>query len=429
MLVSCVLLGGCGGGGSPQVVVGDDATGSTGTTGSVTTEMISTTSQGATSGDEPSTSGGVSESGETGENGSSTGVVERPPPEPDPIFGTFLWPVGAWISADEYYQTGLVHSGSADLSGPYWSAVGAARGGDVIAAEWSDIGGYLVRIDHGGGYSTLYSHLSESPLVAVGDVVEANELLGYLGRTGNAYRGGAHVHFSIDLDSQRQVIPSLEHATWVERGQPIPGTWAGLDEVVLPPQTFEVRVTADALPIHAGPSQGEDVVGELQADELVTVYGSSVGYYRIWHQNADGWIVHSGTVPAESGVFGVQVGGSAAPVTSEPGAGASVVGSVSSGSLVTVFEEAGGFYRVLYDLPTTYEWLDVADAEPTPRFSTRLRAPSANVRSGPGIEHDVIGSLGFFDEFIVEAEENGWYRVDLDGQQAWVAGWFTSGRL
>ena len=378
---------------------------------------------------EPSTSGVETSTSAAGDSESSTGEPELPPPDPDPVFGVFAWPVDAWVSATDYYQTGAPHGGSADLSGVYWSPVGAARAGTVVESRWTSIGGYLVRIDHGNGYRTLYSHLTEPPIVQEGDEVETNEVIGYLGRTGNAFRGGAHVHFSIQLDGTRHIIPTLDFAQWVQRGQPIPGDWSGLETIELPHETFDVRVTARALPVFAGPAQDEPVVGELGEGALATVRGSHRGYYRIWHEGREGWIVHSATQPIDSQLFGVKVTASSASVFASPDAGAQVVGSLQAGDLVTVFEEQGEHYRFLYDLPTTYEWLRVADTESTAEFRTRIRAASANVRSGPGIEHAAVGSLAFFDAFTVLEVDTGWYRLRYEGQDVWVAGWLTSGPL
>jgi hypothetical protein len=369
-----------------------------------------------------------STSGETAAE-SSTGEPELPPPDPDPVFGAFAWPVDAWISATDFYQTGSPHSGSADLSGPYWTPVGASRAGTVVESRWTTIGGYLVRIDHGDGYRTLYSHLTEPPIVEEGDAVETNEVIGYLGRTGNAFRGGAHVHFSIQYNGDRQIIPTLDFAQWVQRGQPIPGDWTGLDTIELPHETFDVRVIGGSLPVFEGPAQDEAIAGVLLEDEVVTVRGSDRGYYRIWHAGAEGWIVHSATQPVGSQLFGVKVVPSTASVYAEPNAGAEVVGSMSAGDLVTVFGQDDDYYRFLFDLPTTYEWLRVADVEPSPQFRARVRASSVNVRTGPGIEHDAIGSLAFFDTFTVHEVQDGWYRLTYDDQDAWIAGWLTSGRL
>jgi hypothetical protein len=54
-------------------------------------------------------------------------------------------------------------------------------------------GGYWVKIDHGGRWTTQYLHLLEPPLVEVGDEVERGQQLGQVGSTGRS--GAPHLHY------------------------------------------------------------------------------------------------------------------------------------------------------------------------------------------------------------------------------------------
>lgn len=85
-----------------------------------------------------------------------------------------------------------------DIVGPIGSAVYAVASGQVVYANWSDIGyGYLVVVDHTDGLQTLYAHL-QSFAVGEGWTVYPDTALGVMGGTGNAV--GWHLHFEVRLN-------------------------------------------------------------------------------------------------------------------------------------------------------------------------------------------------------------------------------------
>ena len=84
--------------------------------------------------------------------------------------------------------------------------IAAASGVPVLAAGAGrviDVGEYLflgrtVILDHGQGFLTLYSHLSEVN-AAPGDTVASGTIIGKVGTTGRAT--GPHLHFSVYLNT------------------------------------------------------------------------------------------------------------------------------------------------------------------------------------------------------------------------------------
>jgi murein DD-endopeptidase MepM/ murein hydrolase activator NlpD len=80
-----------------------------------------------------------------------------------------------------------------DIANAYGTPEVAADGGRVVFAGWGSYGIY-VQIDHGNGFTTVYGHM-ERVVVAVGQVIQPGQLLGYMGATGRAT--GPHLHFEI----------------------------------------------------------------------------------------------------------------------------------------------------------------------------------------------------------------------------------------
>ncbi len=86
-----------------------------------------------------------------------------------------------------------------DIAATEGSEVRAVHAGQVIYAGWLDGYGKALIIDHGGGYHTVSSHLSEI-LKQVGDTVSRGEVVGYVGETGSLK--GAYLYFEIRFNGK-----------------------------------------------------------------------------------------------------------------------------------------------------------------------------------------------------------------------------------
>lgn len=107
----------------------------------------------------------------------------------------FRWPVEGQITSKFGWRHGRQHKGI-DI----WNAacsralIYASSSGVVTRAGYTNGYGNLVVIDHGGGWVTYYAHLSRIS-VGKGQRIEAGDVVGNMGRTGNAT--GYHLHFEI----------------------------------------------------------------------------------------------------------------------------------------------------------------------------------------------------------------------------------------
>lgn len=104
--------------------------------------------------------------------------------------GAFSWPASGMIYQD--YWSG--HPGL-DIADHLGAPVLAADSGYVVAAGWDNTGyGYIVVIDHGNGFQTMYAHL-QAYYVEAGDNVTKGEQIAEMGSSGNST--GPHVHFEV----------------------------------------------------------------------------------------------------------------------------------------------------------------------------------------------------------------------------------------
>lgn len=129
-----------------------------------------------------------------------------PPPPPSAVTtrGAFRWPAGGAVTSPFGPRWGRRHTGL-DIDGVTGAPVTSAKEGIVKQAGWNNAYGLSVTVDHGGGITTLYAHLSKVD-VRVGGSVGAGTYLGALGATGQVT--GDHLHFEV-LQGGEQKDPML----------------------------------------------------------------------------------------------------------------------------------------------------------------------------------------------------------------------------
>jgi murein DD-endopeptidase MepM/ murein hydrolase activator NlpD len=99
---------------------------------------------------------------------------------------------------DPFTGRARFHSGL-DIKARWGDPIGACLPGVVQFAGWYHGYGQLLIINHGGGVTTHYAHLS-SFAVQVGDKVERGVLIGYAGSTGRAT--SPHLHYEVRIDGK-----------------------------------------------------------------------------------------------------------------------------------------------------------------------------------------------------------------------------------
>lgn len=88
------------------------------------------------------------------------------------------------------------HSGQ-DIEAAWGDPVVAGASGKVTFVGWQNGYGQLVEIDHGGGLTTRYGHLSHID-VAQGASVSRGEFIGRVGSTGRST--GPHLHYEVRIN-------------------------------------------------------------------------------------------------------------------------------------------------------------------------------------------------------------------------------------
>lgn len=123
---------------------------------------------------------------------------------------------------------GRRHQGT-DILSPRGTAIRAIAAGTVIFADKQRLSGYTIKIEHADGWKSTYMHLNNdtpgtddgrggedaafAPGLAAGDTVEAGQLIGWVGDSGNAEHTITHTHLElIHNDTKLNPYPYLATA-------------------------------------------------------------------------------------------------------------------------------------------------------------------------------------------------------------------------
>jgi murein DD-endopeptidase MepM/ murein hydrolase activator NlpD len=134
-----------------------------------------------------------------------TGIPIRQPPKVTPKLtaGGYVFPVyGPSSFVDSFGGprsdvSGGWHHGD-DIFAPLGAPVLAVASGTVFSVGWNKIGGNRLWVRDGQGNLFYYAHLSAfTPLSINGNKVNAGDVLGFVGNTGDAQGTPTHLHFEI----------------------------------------------------------------------------------------------------------------------------------------------------------------------------------------------------------------------------------------
>lgn len=117
---------------------------------------------------------------------------------------SFVWPTRGTITQE--YRQG--HRGI-DIAGAMGTPILAAKGGEVVYAEWDSLGlGNAIKLKHADGTYTVYGH-NQRLWVRKGQRVQQGEAIAAMGSTGNST--GPHLHFELRLgDRPRRWLDPLD---------------------------------------------------------------------------------------------------------------------------------------------------------------------------------------------------------------------------
>jgi murein DD-endopeptidase MepM/ murein hydrolase activator NlpD len=135
--------------------------------------------------------------------GSAVPLLAAPDVTPDLTAGRYVFPVygpsayGDTFGAPRGDVAGGWHHGD-DIFAPLGAPVLAVADGTVFSVGWNDVGGFRLWLRDRTGNEFYYAHLSAYTTLAVnGRHVQAGDVLGFVGNTGDAATTPFHLHFEV----------------------------------------------------------------------------------------------------------------------------------------------------------------------------------------------------------------------------------------
>jgi len=210
----------------------------------------------------------------------------------------------------------------------------------------------------------------------------------------------------------------------------------------------KVNTPGSTLNVRSGPGTSYSVIGSLKHNDKITITGESSGWYKLTYSGKTGYasaafIILDGAVsqtpaaPQTKTVY-VNTPGSALNVRAGAGTSFAVIGSLKHGEKITVTDQSGDWYKLTYSGKTGYisksftkssNPIQTPAAPSAPASKTvyvNTPGSSLNVRSGPGTNHAVLGSLKHGEKITVSDENNTWYKLTFAGKTAYVSRSFVT---
>jgi peptidoglycan DL-endopeptidase CwlO len=107
----------------------------------------------------------------------------------------FIWPINGSVTSPFGMRWGRMHEGI-DIAAPSGTPIRAVKAGAIaLAAPTGGYGNYTC-INHGGGLSSCYAHLSSYAITS--GSVDQGDVIGYVGCTGSCF--GDHLHFEVRIN-------------------------------------------------------------------------------------------------------------------------------------------------------------------------------------------------------------------------------------
>ncbi|PHG63586.1 C40 family peptidase [Bacillus toyonensis] len=217
------------------------------------------------------------------------------------------------------------------------------------------------------------------------------------------------------------------------------------------------KVTADVLRVRTAPNTSSSVSGRVYEGQTLNVIGQENGWVKINHNGQTGYVsgqfvsgvsantgatndTNQQTVQPASGNYTVNV--SSLRVRTGPSTSHTTIASITKGQVVQVVGEVQDWFKINYAGQAAYISKDYVTKGGSNENGSQgnnqnnnvtvqtggtyvVNATSLRVRTGPAAYHSVIGGVLNGTTLNVVGSENGWFKVNYQGNTGFVSSEFV----
>jgi len=207
----------------------------------------------------------------------------------------------------------------------------------------------------------------------------------------------------------------------------------------------KVNTPGMTLNVRSGPGTSFTIIGMLNHNDKITITGESSGWYKLTFGGKTGYVSAAFVIldgaaapppaaPQTKTVY-VNTPGSTLNVRSGAGTNFAVLGSLKHGDKLTVTDHNNDWFKLTFNGATGYisksfTKADAPAAAPTTPTSKTgyVNTPGStlNVRSGPGTNNAILGSLKHGDKITYTDDVSGWLKITFSGKTGYVSKSFVT---
>ncbi|MGA9290826.1 MAG: SH3 domain-containing protein, partial [Anaerobacillus sp.] len=196
----------------------------------------------------------------------------------------------------------------------------------------------------------------------------------------------------------------------------------------------KIEVTVSNLQVRSGPGKEHDVLGSINQGTEWNVTEKENDWVAIDFKGKKGWVASWLVDPvnkqSSSHSSKKEVTARLLNVRESPGMDYGIVAQLPAGSVVEEIRKEGDWSLIRYNDGQT-GWVDRTYLQGTTKTSAAsylsILYQATNLRSGPGMEYNIIKQASIHERYKIADKEGKWYRIILsDGTSAYVADWVVT---